>query len=233
MAYTLQFQKTDTLASTMAAGATSFTLSSGNFGSPSGAQIYVIDYDVPAKAEVVYASVDGTAGTSVTRARDNTSDVEHASGAKVGAFFTPSHYAAITSIIDKSSGHVVITPDANKLVKVSVLRQDDTTNTYSNNQIILTGWGYKQGDGTGATPADTVTFGITFASVPIILISKGAYKNSADATGPDDQTGNDIGYAMHSSDTTTGFNAYMRRESGNWGTGNYPMYTWVAIGTLS
>lgn len=97
--YTLQFEKTDTLASSMAAGAAAFTLTSGNFGSPSGVQFYVFDYDVPASAEVVKAAVAGTAGTSATRAQDGTSDVIHAAGAKVGAFFIPSHYNALKNAI--------------------------------------------------------------------------------------------------------------------------------------
>lgn len=99
MANQLLFQKEDTLASTMTAGATSATLTSGNFTfTASGQQYLVIDYDVPAKAEVVLATVSGTSLTSVTRAQDGTSAVEHAAGAKVGMMFVPSHYNSIANL---------------------------------------------------------------------------------------------------------------------------------------
>ncbi len=97
MAYTLQFAKQDTLAVELAASATSFTLTTGNFGSPSGAQLYVIDYDVPAKSEIISASVASTAGTGVTRGLTGgaAGTTVHSIGAKIGAIFTPQHYAAL------------------------------------------------------------------------------------------------------------------------------------------
>jgi hypothetical protein len=95
MAYTLQFAKSDVLAAQMLSGATSGTLTTGSFGSPSGTQILVIDYDVPAKAEVVTCTIAGTALTSITRATDGTSAVQHEIGAKVIMAFVPAHYAAL------------------------------------------------------------------------------------------------------------------------------------------
>lgn len=90
MSYSLAFQKTDTLAATMAAGATLATLTSGNFGSPSGTQILVIDYDVPSKAAAFKCTIAGTAVTAMVRI--NGPDVEHVTGSKVTMSFVPEHY---------------------------------------------------------------------------------------------------------------------------------------------
>lgn len=75
--------KTDTLAADLAASATSATLTTGNFGTQTGAQLLVVDYDVPSKIEVIECTITGTALTSITRAKDGTSDVAHSTGAKV------------------------------------------------------------------------------------------------------------------------------------------------------
>jgi hypothetical protein len=91
MAIAPQFGKSTTLASTMAAGASSATLSSAAFTNSSNDYL-VLDYDVPAKREVIKCSVTGTAVSSVTRAQDGTSDVEHSAGAKVAYIFVPSQF---------------------------------------------------------------------------------------------------------------------------------------------
>jgi hypothetical protein len=91
MAIAPQFGKSTTLASTMAAGASSATLSSAAFTNFSNDYL-VLDYDVPAKREVIKCSVTGTAVSSVTRAQDGTSDVEHSAGAKVAYIFVPSQF---------------------------------------------------------------------------------------------------------------------------------------------
>jgi hypothetical protein len=95
--YTLQAFKEDTLASDITDSATSMTLSTGAFGTPTGEQMFVIDYDVSNKREIIKAAVDGTAVTSIDRAQDGTAAVAHSSGAKVIMAFTPSHYADVTS----------------------------------------------------------------------------------------------------------------------------------------
>jgi hypothetical protein len=98
MSYTIQFAKQDTLAATLNSGATSTTLTTGNFGSPSGTQLYVVDYDVPAKAEIISASITTTAVTSITRGLSGgaAGTTDHAIGAKIASIFVPQHYAAIT-----------------------------------------------------------------------------------------------------------------------------------------
>jgi hypothetical protein len=98
MAYTLQFGKTTTLASVMSDSETSSaTLSSAAFTNFT-ADYLVLDYDVPAKREVIKCTVTGTAISSITRAQEGTSAVEHAAGAKVGYNFVPSHYGDLGKI---------------------------------------------------------------------------------------------------------------------------------------
>ncbi len=70
-----------------------------------------------------------------------------------------------------TADHITLTPGTNKLVKISVLRQDNTTNTYSNSSVVLTGWGFFVGDG-ASSYTKTISFGITFSgSEPIVLAS--------------------------------------------------------------
>jgi hypothetical protein len=95
MTFTLQSFKSDTLAADMTDSATSMTLTTGAFGTPTGEQMLVIDYDIANKREVVKCTIDGTAVTSIDRAQDGTSAVAHSSGAKVIMAFVPSHYAAL------------------------------------------------------------------------------------------------------------------------------------------
>lgn len=92
MAFSLQFGKSDTLASQMAAAATSGTLSSGNFTNFTGDYL-VLDYDNPSKREVILCNVTGTAIASATRGQSGTSDVTHSAGAAVGYNFVPGHYS--------------------------------------------------------------------------------------------------------------------------------------------
>lgn len=91
--FTLSAFKSDTLASDITDSATSATLTTGAFGTPTGEQMLVIDYDVAAKREIIKCAIDGTAVTSIDRAQDGTAAVAHSSGAKVIMAFVPSHYA--------------------------------------------------------------------------------------------------------------------------------------------
>lgn len=107
-AYVIQFNKTDLLAATLLSGATSTTLTNGNFGSPSGVQIYVVDYDVPAKAEIISASVTTTAVTGITRGLTGgaAGTTDHQIGAKVGVIFVPQHYDRVAT---RTLGYAQIT----------------------------------------------------------------------------------------------------------------------------
>lgn len=92
--FTLQAFTSDTLAADITDSATSATLTTGAFGTPTGEQMLVIDYDVAAKREIVKCAIDGTGVTSIDRAQDGTAAVAHSSGAKVIMAFVPSHYTA-------------------------------------------------------------------------------------------------------------------------------------------
>ena len=135
-----------------------------------------------------------------------------------------------------AADHITITPGTSKLVKTSVLRQDNTTNAYKNNIIILTGWGYMAGDGTAAID-EAVTFGETFAAAPIVQVTMNGAK--ADPA-PADIT--EVTGAASSSDTvsvyghtvaTTGFTVEMVRNANTFGATNSYAYTWTAIGQLT
>jgi hypothetical protein len=89
--------KDDVLAADITDSATSMTLTTGAFGTPTGQQYLVIDYDIAAKREIIKCTIDGTAVTSVTRAQDGTSAVAHSSGAKVIMAMIPSHYNYIAN----------------------------------------------------------------------------------------------------------------------------------------
>lgn len=93
-AFVLQANKKTTVSGAFAAGATSLTLASAAFTNFTDGYL-VVDYDVDSKFEIIKCSVTGTAVTSITRGQDGTSDVAHASGAKIGFNFVPAHYAAL------------------------------------------------------------------------------------------------------------------------------------------
>lgn len=88
-AFVYQFGKIDTLASQMAAGATSATLSSGNFTTFT-ADYLILDYNNASKREVILCNVAGTAVTSATRGVQG-SDVTHSAGAAVAYGWIPNH----------------------------------------------------------------------------------------------------------------------------------------------
>lgn len=94
MAYTLLFQKSDTVATwTIGASTGAITLTNGNF-TVVGEQLYVIDYDTTS-AEVVKATVSGTTMTITERAVDGTSVATHGAGSTVIMALVPSHYQDI------------------------------------------------------------------------------------------------------------------------------------------
>lgn len=97
--FTLTAFDEDTLASDITDAATSATLTTGAFGTPTGEQMLVIDYNVAAKREIIKCAIDGTAVTSIDRAQDGTAAVAHSSGAKVIMAFVPSHYKALTDFV--------------------------------------------------------------------------------------------------------------------------------------
>jgi len=130
--------------------------------------------------------------------------------------------------------HLALAGKGNGLVKTSVLRQDNTSNSYETNAVILTGWGFVQGDGAEKfTPTDTVTFGITYSSVPIILVTVAGTATS-DPSVITDLSGSANGYfASHWAPSTTGFTVNAYRELAAIGSSTRVGYSWVAIGQLN
>lgn len=74
--------QSDTLLNDMAQGATTGTLTSGNFGTPAADVYLVFDYDVAAKYEVKKCTVAGAALTGVSHISG--ANVAHTAGCKVG-----------------------------------------------------------------------------------------------------------------------------------------------------
>jgi hypothetical protein len=141
---------------------------------------------------------------------------------------------AVTSAkLEHSGPHIPITPDENGLVKMAVLRQDDTTNTYLANQVILTGWGFIKGSGTGDYVVEDVTFGVTFSDIPIVVCSSSGWKDGSDPISAGNFTQHEKLLANAQMVTATGFKATVRDSSGATIANSRRVgYHWIAIGTL-
>ena len=142
---------------------------------------------------------------------------------------------AVTSAkLEHSGPHIPITPDENGLVKMAVMRQDGATNAYSNNQVILTGWRYIVGAGDNDRTV-VPTFGVTFASPPIVITSGCGARNTADGN-PDTIDDFDQGDKTNThvwEISTTGFAARIFGANGaSLSSGKNYGISWIAIGTL-
>lgn len=115
MSFSLLAFKSDTLAADITDSANSMTLTTGSFGTPTGEQMLVIDYNIAAKREIVKCAIDGTAVTSIDRAQDGTAAVAHTSGAKIIMAFVPSHYTGLTDGTALASGAITDTKLATKV----------------------------------------------------------------------------------------------------------------------
>jgi len=142
--------------------------------------------------------------------------------------------------VSSSTDHIVITAGTSKLVKITVLRQDNTTDTYTANSVILTGWGFIAGDDAGAIVTETVTFGITFSEIPVAIGSSIGFKASSDPSNIGD-VGGPAGTFRGSvgSITVSQLTASIRRVSENGADpGVLPsatrfLYAWIAVGSLT
>ena len=143
---------------------------------------------------------------------------------------------AVTSAkLEHSGPHIPITPDENGLVKMAVLRQDRTTDVYSNNQVVLTGWGAIQGDNTRRI-GESITFGITFSTAPVVtvaLVGRHTSPPSAITDLADSSRVLENSISIQSI-TTGGFEVTMDRPDSEdvLLVGSYYGYSWIAIGTL-
>ena len=142
-------------------------------------------------------------------------------------------------LIGGSAGfdNIVLTPGPNKLVKIAVLRQDITSNSYKNNSVILTGWTYKIGGNAIGLIFDNITYGITFADRPVVVTNPLGRKASAPTHIGDIDQGID-GHEIWSSgcwiQNVTTLALQGRKETGAVFTNTlYWMISWIAIGQLA
>lgn len=133
-----------------------------------------------------------------------------------------------------TADHVTITPGTSKLVKIAVLEQGNTTDTYRNNAIILTGWGLKNGNGVGTWyMQETVTFGVTFSTTPIVVCNS-AGRDNTPGSGALGSSWNTYNVTNPAAITESQFTATVFLTTGTGTMGNYDyIYTWIAIGTLT
>jgi hypothetical protein len=127
--------------------------------------------------------------------------------------------------------NILGTNDADFNTRTTITRQDDTTNTDKTNPRTLTGWGYII-PGVTNSAAETVTFGVTFAQRPIVLIAPGG--DHATATTYGSGNANIKNFLTQANlITTTNFSAEVVSKDGtNWAAGNTVFYQWVAIGEV-
>jgi hypothetical protein len=140
-----------------------------------------------------------------------------------------------TGAINSTASDIVLTPGTSKLVKFANLRHDNTTNTYKNNTVIVTGWGFVLGDNsTAATVTKTVDIGgLTFTEAPVITIATLGYKDSSDPSTISDFSQTAAYVASAGSISTTQFIA----QAYNIGGGSISNtrrvgFSWTAIGTI-
>ena len=132
-----------------------------------------------------------------------------------------------------SNSHLALVPGTSKLVKTTVLRQDDTTNAYqSGNTVTLTGWGVITATA-AAGFSEAVTFGVTFANKPIVMATSGGDAASSSTYG-DGGANVKLFVTAAYSITTTGFTVNCTSRDGtSWSSGNKIFYQWMAIGELA
>lgn len=133
-------------------------------------------------------------------------------------------------------GHTVINAGTSKLVKIKALRQDNTTDSYQANTVILCGWGFITGTGAARYINKTITFGVTFAAPPIMMCSITGYKSGADPSSLADVDGSLAGdvYASAQKPSATSFTGQCAMtDSVNITNGVRIIFTWAAIGVLT
>lgn len=128
--------------------------------------------------------------------------------------------------------HLIVRGKGNGLTKFSMLRQDNTTDTYKHDSVILHGWGYITGDGAATRMAETVSFGITFDAEPNVLTAFHADAGNG-------ATPTDIGDFISTTDNfretrsfgiTTGQFTFEMHSDAAFANGYYFGYSWIAIG---
>jgi hypothetical protein len=122
--------------------------------------------------------------------------------------------------------------DALSAVKIAVLEQDFTTNVHRPDSVILTGFTSIASNGAaGLQTVKPVTYGITFATSPIVLVSYAGWKENSDFNSANDGSGGEGVYCWTVSKSTGGFSIYGITNTALAATYRYG-YHWIAIGTL-
>lgn len=175
---------------------------------------------------------------------------------KAGVFNLRRNTPGDVGLATPDAGHMVITPGANKLVKVAILYQEGehqtavsgpvtpVANAYTNNAIILSGWGLYVPPIGSKYASKTVAFGLTFASPPVVLTSFLGWTNGGVGGINSFNQGNNAadksGVVNPVAIGTTQFVAELHKtESGNDGTlflngvNSWFGFSWIAIGVLS
>ena len=128
--------------------------------------------------------------------------------------------------------HIQLKGKGNGLVKTSVLRQDNTTNSYKHNSVMLTGWGVVPYNTGAAAVSENVTYGITFAAIPIVVGSNAGDHGSLTTYG---SGGNLVEGRLSfktTAQTTTGFTIFIHTAGGTNFAAGSGFYTWIAVGEL-
>lgn len=139
------------------------------------------------------------------------------------------------TITTTATDHIAITPGTGKLVKLAVLRQDNTSDSYKSNSVILTGWGFVTAGASDDAKSETVTFGITFSAPPIVFIQPMGTKAGSDPDTTDDFTADAdmrLTQVFPTSISTTQFtaNVYSYVAASKFTNGSRIGYSWIAIG---
>lgn len=125
-----------------------------------------------------------------------------------------------------TADHITLTPGTNKLVKIAVLRQDDTTNTYVPSSVVLTGRKPITISAGQANATTIVSFGITFLSAPIVILVSST-NLSVFATFAEVAVA-----GVNGTPSTSSFSLIMLTRSGTVSANRACQADWIAIGTL-
>lgn len=182
----------------------------------------------------VITSVKDTNGNELLKVTATASAVNELTLANAAAGGTPT----LSATGDDTNIHLALTTKGNGLVKNSVLRQDDTTNTYQHgNTVTLNGYGYIAGSG-GSFLSDNISFGITFTSAPVVTVSVAGFNTSSGTTYPPSSATGAACIEVYNI-ATTGFTVRLGKfpitgfDTGNvFPVGNNYFYTWTAEGQI-
>ena len=210
----------------------------------------------PSLREVMTVTISGTTLTTdaTRRGLDNTTAQSHLAGAVVEVNFTADTWndhidgilvahnqdgtikndAVDTAQIADSAVETASIADsavtAAKIATLPVKRQDNTTNSDTSVKV-LSGWGYIQSLNGTTGLSKTVTFGVTFATPPVVVVTNIGLLNGSNPDSIDDFNSYSAQFTAANAITTTGFNARIQDvvSSAN----NRFGFSWIAIGVVA